>query len=204
MQVIFASPDWNVLLPELLLKIACSCSHTEGMMGVSRAWKSSLESVITKLMVKPELLLGLGPRFTSLASLDLRQCTAVSPEILVALKELPLLASLSMKLPPENFTDSISSALKGLSLERLDLDLETNTGFPPVSGPVMALLRGLPVVSLKILSNEIVPESIEVLRSLPLTDLDLAVKGLQIESYDMLGLLRGKNLMSLTVSRHVS
>lgn len=118
-----SSPNWSDLPPELLYKIAKSCDGTRGMWDVSRAWKSSLESVAHKVVILgSDLPLNLASRFSSLACLDLQDFDSVAPESLEALQTLPL-TSLVVKLGAAKFSEEVSRSLKDLSLARLDLEL---------------------------------------------------------------------------------
>lgn len=194
------SPNWNDLPAELLLKIASSCSQTEGMMGVSKIWKAGLETVSTRLTVRgPELPLTLASRFTFLTSLDLQQCAAVSPESLEALQSLPL-ANLALKQQPGDFTEAISSALRSLSLARLELDLENQEGRFGFPFPEFTCFLGLPVVSLRTYNSAHCEADALPLQSLPLTDLTLW--GEFPDDCDLLGILRGKSLTSLELSEN--
>lgn len=120
------SPDWKDLPPELLLKVATSCSGVQNQMrGVCQSWKTGLEACSTQLTIFGSALpTDLGARFTALSTLDLKGCTpGMTPRGLRSLRSLPSLAVLAMEMSAADITDASMAALLNLRLTRLDFEL---------------------------------------------------------------------------------
>lgn len=167
-------PDWDQLLPDLLLKIA-SYGVTNEMRGASKTWRFCLESCITALAIRRSRLpLNLATRFLSLTSLDLTKCTLVTPKRLQALEALPL-TSLALRVKPDSegvptvdFSRGLVEALMGLNLAQLKLHLgseETSTRCYVIDW--LECFSDLPVVSLHLEKMEMYPIFMQSILSMP-------------------------------------
>lgn len=197
------------------------------MRGASKTWKGILESGTTELAIcESELPLDLAMRFQSLTSLDLTQCTSVTPEGLERLEAMPL-EILALRIGPEpaafepgpqglawykraeapiEVSRGLARAIRGLSFSRLDLVLGSRgaQSYKYIQ-EWLQCFAGLPVVFLELEKVAIVPNSVEPIRDMSLlTSLTLSAENLwgrviHDSSDYLLPLLRGKPLTVLNL-----
>lgn len=169
--------QWEDLPTELLLKISVSYDGGwKGLLGVCKAWKSSLESIPASLyVVQTPMPPSLPERFLSLTSLDLRSSTPlwVTPRDLQALGALPL-TTLVLKLPATNITHTLVMELRALNLTHLALEIPGDP-LSAFSKAQLLPLAGLPIVRLDLKNTLVSSGSMLAIReTLLLTELDIA------------------------------
>lgn len=170
------NPPWEDLPAELLLKIVNSSSGTAGMRGACQAWKTGLESVITKLRLievgfwPAHLSSQLACRFPLLTCLEAPDCQLCESEGLEKLRRLPLTklaASFPFYLSGGN-VEPVLDKLREMQLDELDL---WAGHFLPVEEHILSRLHGLPIVRLDV--EDITDAGLLGIRTMPLTSLRL-------------------------------
>lgn len=197
-------PNWNDLPPELLEKIAQVTSGTEAMRGVSREWKRGLESVCTKLRcysTPPPT--NLATRFLSPRKLVLWGISSPPPTELSALRNLPALKNLYLKLSWGELNKEISEVLHSFSLDKLSLKLGcASDNAKGCSRAWVGLLEGLPLRSFHLHGADLSQAGLDPLRKLPLVRLTLGGRPvLGSEWGDIFDVVRGKSLKRLDIDR---
>lgn len=164
-------PAWEELPAELLLKIAHSCSGTSGMRGACRAWRTGLESVITKLCIESwpaKLSSQLACRFPLLECFEVLSHLYV-PKKLDALRDLSL-SRLALKVPSRLSDRKLQHIFDKLRELRVDELVLWEKGFP-VKEDILSRLHGLPIFRLDV--KGITDSGLLKIRTLPLTSLRL-------------------------------
>lgn len=177
-------PNWNDLPPELLVKIAERVgAGSEVMKTISSVWKTACEAAACHVSIRGSSLpLNLASRFHSLASLDLQQCTEVSPESLRSLHGLRQLTSLKINL--FHLTDALTGPLLELPLASIELAQKPDSydfTYASLEGPA-----GLTSVGLDLAYRfdewdeegrliELPPQALAALKSMPFSSLEFNV-----------------------------
>lgn len=168
--LIGADPDWNDLPHDLLDKVA-QCLGDGRMKAVSKSWKAACKASAAHVCIRSSSLpLNLSTRFPSLTSLDLQECTAITPEALRALPGQLQLVSLRMSL--DDITDVLGEPLHELT-QLSSLDLHREVWSDELTDARIERLRGLPLTQLDLTYCKVTPVGLSYLAGMPLSSLTL-------------------------------
>lgn len=199
--------DWLDLQPELLLKVATSCSGIQnGMRGACQGWKESLEKATTTLAIRGTgLPLNLAPRFIVLLELDLQGCDpAPTHQALRALLNLPSLTRLALQFSAAELNSDVLEVLLALR-PRTSLVLSLSIGVHEITAPCTAGLRALGLARLHLQlekgwdgwQRSLKDVHLGRLVDLPISQLDLSRSSITNSG---IGFLREMSLASLDIS----